>query len=197
VSPPPLRGGFSTPLLSPRIDLPRGRRRGAPGAAKTGTGTALTTVRSAPLLKQGWKATSWGCAPRSPRTKPLRGKEKLRLQQGRGAARRHNAARFGFGPCRGAPGKGNATQSASRWITDKTGKTRPVPGRNGGSSTGRRRLLVPATPRGSPAFTHPDPAATHHGRSSNTGLLRVRNTARTAWLPGTSGCAAGESESER
>lgn len=47
-------------------------------------GTALTTVRRAPFLKQGWKVMSWGCAPRSPRRKPLKGgKEKPQLEHDR------------------------------------------------------------------------------------------------------------------
>lgn len=54
-------------------------------------GTALTTVRRAPFLKQGWKAMSWGCAPRSPRRKPLAGKgKKTGLQHDCGAALGHS-----------------------------------------------------------------------------------------------------------
>lgn len=76
----------------------------------------------------------------------------------------------------GAPEEERRTAASS-----PSSPPRPTGGQQPGSPRRRRR-------------PPPPPGATHQGRSSKTGLLRVRNTATTVWLPGESGFPAGGQE---
>lgn len=80
-------------------------------------------------------------------------------------------------------------------ITDSGVKTVTLPEAGAQSSSIsllQGGLLFPTAPQGTAGMQPTQKCATtHHGRSSNTGLLRVRNTAMTVWLSGTSACPAG------